>query len=70
LGEGFLSEINQKLKAKGISAELSLAKDSLSASGGFILRYGDLEINCTLEIILKMQRPNMESEVARILFNE
>ncbi|NLE24820.1 MAG: hypothetical protein GX625_05670 [Clostridiaceae bacterium] len=70
LGEGFISEINGKLKAKGLSAALSLAKDSLNTSGGFILRYGDLEINCTLEIILNMQRPNMESEVAKILFNE
>lgn len=70
LGEGFISEINRKLKSKGLSAALSLAKDSLNTSGGFILRYGDLEINCTLEIILNMQRPNLESEVAKILFNE
>lgn len=70
LGEGFISEINEKLKAKGLSAALSMAKDSLNTSGGFILRYGDLEINCTLEIILNMQRPNMESKVAKILFDE
>lgn len=70
LGEGFISEINGKLKTKGLSAALSLAKDSLNTSGGFILRYGDMEINCTLEIILNMQRPNLESEVAKILFNE
>lgn len=70
LGEKFISEINRKLKRKGMSAVLSLAKDSLDASGGFVLRYGELEINCTLEIILDMQRPNMETEVAKILFNE
>lgn len=70
LGEGFIFEINGKLKAKGLSAALSLAKDSLNTSGGFILRYGDLEINCTLEVILNMQRPNMEPEVAKILFKE
>lgn len=70
LGEGFIFEINGKLKAKGLSAALSLAKDSPNTSGGFILRYGDLEINCTLEVILNMQRPNMEPEVAKILFKE
>ena len=70
LGEDFISELNQKLKAKGLSAVLSLAKDSLDTSGGFILRYGEMEVNCTLEIILDMQRPNMETEVAKILFNE
>ena len=70
LGEDFISGLNQKLKAKGLSAVLSLAKDSLDTSGGFILRYGEMEVNCTLEIILDMQRPNMETEVAKILFNE
>lgn len=69
LGESFLLSINKKLKAKGKSAGLSLAKDTLNSLGGFILRYGDMEINCTLEIIINMQRPNLESEVAKILFN-
>ncbi|MGI6086018.1 MAG: V-type ATP synthase subunit E [Acetivibrionales bacterium] len=70
LGERFISRINQKLKAKGHSGILSMAKDTLNSTGGFILRYGEMEINCTLEILLNMQRPNLESEVAKILFNE
>jgi vacuolar-type H+-ATPase subunit E/Vma4 len=49
---------------------LKLGEGFLNSSGGFILRYGDLEINCTLEIIVKHARPNMEAEVAKILFNE
>ncbi|NLL66171.1 MAG: hypothetical protein GX236_00530 [Clostridiaceae bacterium] len=70
LGDSFISLINGKLKAKGLDATLSMAKDTLDATGGFILRYGDMEINCTLEILLNMQRPNLEPEVAKILFNE
>ncbi len=70
LGERFISSINEKLKAKGQSANISMANDELNSLGGFILRYGDMEINCTLEVILNMKRPNLESEVAKILFHE
>lgn len=70
LGEGFIKSINEKLKAKGQSANISMANDTLNSLGGFILRYGDMEINCTLEVILSMKRPNLESKVAKILFNE
>jgi V/A-type H+-transporting ATPase subunit E len=70
LGQRFISSLNEKLKTKGQSAKLSMAEDSLISSGGFILRYGDMEINCTLEVILNMKRPALESEVAKILFNE
>ena len=70
LGERFISSINEKLKAKGQSANISMANDELNSLGGFILRYADMEINCTLEVILNMKRPNLESEVAKILFHE
>lgn len=69
LGKKFVAEINRKLKESGRNSELILADESLSSSGGFVLKYGDMEINCTLETILSMARPALESEVAAILFN-
>lgn len=68
LGENFVSLMNKKLNTKGEKASLTLAKDTLSSCGGFVLRYGDMELNCTLEILLTMARPGLESEVAAILF--
>lgn len=70
LGQQFVDNINAKFKAMGKKAMLKLAGEDLSSCGGFILRYGEMEINCTLEVLLNMARPNLEAEVAAILFGE
>ena len=67
LGKSFVKEINEKLSKLGKKTKISLADDVMTASGGFILRYGDMEVNCTLEILISMARPELESEVASIL---
>jgi V/A-type H+-transporting ATPase subunit E len=68
LGDKFVSEMNNKIKAKANDAALVLSNEVLNSSGGFVLRYGDMEINCTFEVMLNMARPGLESEVASILF--
>lgn len=70
LGRQFVDKVNGKLKSLGKKATLELAEDDLNSCGGFVVRYGEMEINCTLEVILNMERPNLESEVATILFSE
>jgi len=66
----FTDNINEKLKNSGKTGSLSLAKETVSAAGGFVLRYGQVEINGTLEILFGMLRPQLESEVVKTLFNE
>lgn len=68
LGQKFVKSINERLKKLGGKASLTLAKETLKSYGGFVLKYGDMELNCTLEILLAMERPVLESEVAAILF--
>ncbi len=70
LGQQFVDKVNGKVKNMGKKALLKLAGDDLNSCGGFVVRYGEMEINCTLEVILNMARPNLESEVAKILFSE
>lgn len=70
LGQQFVGKVNDKLKNMGKNAVLKLAGDDLNSCGGFVIRYGVMEINCTLEVILNMARPNLEAEVASILFSE
>ena len=70
LGGGFVAAVNSRLAEKGKKAVLKLGEETLNTSGGFIIRYGDMEINCTLDVILNMARPNLESEVAAILFED
>lgn len=70
LGRQFVDKINAKFKAMGKKAMLKLAEENLNSCGGFVVRYGEMEINCTLEVLLNMARPNLEAEVAAILFEE
>ncbi len=65
----FTDNINRKLKNAGKTGSLTLAKDIISTVGGFVLRYGEMEINGTLEILFGMLRPQLESEVVKTLFN-
>ncbi|NLW02535.1 MAG: V-type ATP synthase subunit E [Clostridiaceae bacterium] len=68
LGEKYVEEINRTLKAEGKTSVLRLSGHTIPNRGGFVLRYGEMEINCTLEIIFSLLRPRLEAEVASILF--
>lgn len=65
----FIDNINRRLEQAGKSASITLSKDSIRASGGFVLKSGDIEVNSTLEIIFEMIKPVCESEVVKILFS-
>lgn len=64
----FLKEVNQAL-GKG-SGSLRLSQETRNISGGIILRRGRREVNCSLEALFKIAREELESEIARILFQE
>ncbi len=68
LGNEFLNKVNKRLQTAGMNGNIVLSKDNIRASGGFILRSGDIEINSTLEIVSEMLRPELENEVVKILF--
>lgn len=70
LGQQFVDRINARFKTMGKKAALKLAEEDLNSCGGFVVRYGEMEINCTLEVLLNMARPNLEAEVASMLFGE
>ena len=69
LGSKFIGQINKKLKKSGDNSEVVLSEDILNSKGGFVLKYGDMEVNCTLETIMHMARPALESEAAAVLFD-
>lgn len=68
LGLQYVEEINTSLRAEGKTSVLRLSGNTIPSRGGFVLKYGDMEINSTLEIIFSMLRPQLEAEVASILF--
>ena len=51
------------------AGELSLDDETRKMAGGFILRDGDVEIDCTFEVMLRLNRDVLAAEVAECLFN-
>ncbi len=66
--ESFWQEINDALREKGKKGELTLAEEPRDIRGGFVLLSDGVEINCSFEALLEMQRDELEPEVAAVLF--
>jgi len=66
----FIKEINEKLKDMGKQGNLRISKTSEDMIGGFILKSEDVEINSTFDSLIKMEREELETEIAKILFEE
>ena len=62
-----LGEASKLTSAEGKS--LTLSDESADIDGGFILRCGNIEINCSIGLILSQMRDTLEGDVYRILFN-
>ena len=68
-GAEIVSAANALLAAKGRNAEMSLAEETVEVSGGFIMRSGNIEVNCTAETLVQLTRSSLSSQVAEILFS-
>ena len=51
------------------STRVSLSGDRLPISGGFVLRNGKIDINCSWDMLLGDIRPEIESDVVKRLFS-
>ena len=59
----------QKLNAKGGEA-VTLSKESRNIPGGVIIKRGNIELNCALDVTVRMLSDSMANEVNRMLFPE
>ena len=50
------------------TGQLTLSEQTRPMRGGFIMVDEDVEINCTFETLVRMQREKLEREVANVLF--
>lgn len=50
------------------TGQLTLSEETRPIQGGFIMVDGDIEVNCTFETLVRMQRQEMEKAVAQTLF--
>ena len=75
LGDSRVSELLNKV-ATGVSAfaqgtaMLSLSQQCRPIRGGFILADGNVEVNCTFETLVRLQKQQIAGEVAKLLFPE
>ncbi len=50
-------------------ASLTLAGETVNINGGFILVYGDVEINCSFDALFAAAKENLQDKVSEILFD-
>ncbi|HXL03856.1 MAG: hypothetical protein GX872_04225 [Firmicutes bacterium] len=68
IGERIVSEVNAELAKAGRKGKVQLADISGDFIGGFILRSGKVEVNCTFDAILAREYEALLVDVAKILF--
>ncbi len=66
----FIKKINEKLKSMGKQGNLRISETPGKMIGGLILKSEDMEINCTFDSLINMEREELETEIAKILFEE
>ena len=63
-----VERVNSSLTAAGKKGMLKLSSETANISSGFILRRGGLEINCSIQSIMRNSREDLEGELSRLLF--
>ena len=66
VGKAVVSAANGKLSK---DAMLTLAEETRPMDGGFILSDGAVEVNCTFDTLIRLQRGALSGEVAKVLFD-
>ena len=75
LGDGMLADLVNKVAA-GVSAlaqgtaMLTVSEETRPMDGGFILRDGRIEVNCTFDTPIRLRRDELAGQVAKVLFQE
>ena len=64
----FVYGVNQKLIENGKDGNLRLSNENRDIAGGFILRRGAMEIDCSYAAIIEQMRYALEKDVAEMLF--
>ena len=66
VGKAVVKAANEKLGEKG---SLTLSPSAGDFDGGLILRRGNIEVNCTLALLVELCRGEMSAAIAGVLFD-
>ncbi|MBN2879705.1 MAG: V-type ATP synthase subunit E [Clostridia bacterium] len=68
ISQKLVDEANARLKSAKRNGNLKLSKDTGDFTGGFVMRSKGIETNCTFSMLIGQLKPNLENQVANILF--
>ena len=68
-GEALVAAANAKLAAEGRPAGLTLSAERGDMKAGFLMREGDVSVNCSVEVLAELCRTDMAAKVASALFD-
>lgn len=68
LPEGFEAEVGKTAAARGGS--LKVSREGRNIQSGFILIYGGIEENCTLQAMFDARRDELSDKVNRLIFSQ
>ncbi|MCL1827915.1 MAG: V-type proton ATPase subunit E [Oscillospiraceae bacterium] len=69
-GDETVRKANAMLKAKGLPGKLVLSKVTKPILGGVTVKSGDIEVNCSIEVLAELCRNDLAPQVAEIMFDE
>lgn len=64
LGAEIVAKANEALTAKGKKGGLTVSTENRDIDAGFVLRNGNIEVNCTLSTVLAAKREMLAAQVA------
>lgn len=65
VGRDVAEAANQLLGARG---KLTVSRETRNIPGGVIVKQGDIEANCAVDMLVQLRRSDLASQVAEILF--
>ena len=68
LGADTVKAANALLKKRGVDGGLTVSDETREIPGGLIVKQGDIEVNCSVDILVQLYRNELASQVAEILF--
>ncbi len=69
VGAEVVKRANAILKQNGGRGSICLAEETADITGGFIMRTGNIEVNCAVDTLVQLHRASLSSQVAEILFS-
>ena len=62
------NKIIKILEEKVPGMKVTVSEETVSSSGGLVVRNGDIQTNLTLESIIRLEREKLEADVVGLIF--